>query len=197
MGCLSAQSESNIGISQERAEFLADFDRIGMNSTTDDARFLRMLVEMSGATRGLEVGSANGHGAMYMGLGFEETGGKLITIEIDEDLWRQCRDNIQAMSLGETVQCVRGDALEALSGWDQPLDFVFLDALKRDYFKYFRAVEDSLVPGAVIVADNAIRAADAMRDFLDYLSTSPDYEMLVIKSSDEKRDGMAVALKLP
>ncbi len=43
-------------------------------------------------------------------------------------------------------------------------DFAYIDAVKTDYFKYFQLIEPKLKPGAVIVADNVIVSADAMRD---------------------------------
>ena len=46
-----------------------------MNTTPGDARFLRILVESSRAKNGLEIGTANGYGAIVMGLGSSETEG--------------------------------------------------------------------------------------------------------------------------
>ena len=48
----------------------------------------------------------------------------------------------------------------------------------------------------MIVADNVIRSGDAMRDFLDLMKESPDYDMVIIRASMEKGDGMAVIYKL-
>jgi hypothetical protein len=46
------------------------------------------------------------------------------------------------------------------------------------------------------VADNVIRSAGEMKDFLDFMTTSPDYEMVIVRSSLEKNDGMAICYKL-
>jgi hypothetical protein len=65
-----------------------------------------------------------------------------------------------------------------------------------DYLKYFEAIEDNLAPGALVVADNVIRSADAMRDFLDRVTKSPKYHTVILRASNEKNDGMAIIYKI-
>ena len=77
-----------------------------------------------------------------------------------------------------------------------PIDFVFIDAVKQDYFKYLKLIEPKLSPGAVVVADNVIQSARAMKDYLDYVQTSPDYDTVIIRSSMEKNDGMAISYRI-
>lgn len=62
-------------------------------------------------------------------------------------------------------------------------DFVFIDAAKRDYYAYFKAIEPKLKPGAVIVADNVIRYAYTMRDFLSAMEADPADDMLIFQAS--------------
>jgi predicted O-methyltransferase YrrM len=57
-------------------------------------------------------------------------------------------------------------------------------------------MEPKLKPGSVIVADNVIRSERAMKDFLDYIQTSPDYETVIIRASMEKNDGISVSYKI-
>lgn len=182
-------------IQSYREAFIQNFKRIGMNTTPGDAKFLRIMIESSGAKRGVEVGSANGFGAIHMGMGFEPTGGHLYTIDIDPAMVRRCRENVKKMGLEKTVTCIEGDALQELPKLEGEFDFIFIDAVKQDYFNYFKAIEPKLVPGAVIVADNVIRSARAMKDFLDFMENDPNYDMVVIQASQEKRDGMAVIYK--
>ena len=148
------------------------------------------------AKRGIEVGTERGFGANNMGIGFERTGGHLYTLEISPSVAKAARENIQKMGLAKTVTVITGDALKELPKLEGEFDFLFLDALKRDYLKYLKLVEKKLKPGSVIAADNAIRSARAMKDFLDYLRDSPDYEMVVVRASDAKRDGVAIAYKI-
>jgi caffeoyl-CoA O-methyltransferase len=76
------------------------------------------------------------------------------------------------------------------------VDFVFLDALKEDYLKYFKALEPKMKAGAVVVADNVIQSARAMKDFLDFMKASPDWDRVIIRASMGKNDGMAVCYKI-
>ncbi len=183
-------------IQKFRQEFIENFKRTGLNTTVDDAAFLRIMVESTGAKRGIEVGSFTGFGAINMGMGFERTGGHLYTIEIDSDIAEECRENIRKMGLEKTVTCITGDALEVIPKLEGKYDFVFIDAVKQDYFKYFKDCLPMLEPGAVIVADNVIKYANPMRDFLDFMENDPDYDMVILQASEEKGDGMALIYKL-
>jgi len=157
---------------------------------------LRILVEARGAKRGVEVGAASGFGAINMGIAFERTGGHLYSIEIDPRSVAETRSNLDKVGLGKTVTVIEGDALKALPDLEAGIDFVFLDALKRDYLKYLKLIEAKLKPGAVVVADNVIVSQRAMADYLDYVSNNPNYDTVIIRSSMEKGDGMAISYKI-
>lgn len=179
-----------------RRQFIENFQRTGLNTTPGDAMMLRILVESARLKRGVEVGSASGFGAINMGIGFERTGGHLYTLEINPKSVKECRDNLQKVGLEKTVTCVEGDALKTLPALEGEFDFMFIDAVKSDYMEYFKLLEPKLKRGAVVVADNVIRSANAMKDFLDYIQTSPDYDTVIIRASMEKNDGMSVSYKI-
>ncbi len=178
-----------------REQYLRDFKRIGLNTTPGDARTLRILVQSTGARRGVEVGSATGYGALQMGVAFERNGGQLITVDIDPDMVRATRDHLRKTGLEKTVTVIEGDALKVLPGLEGEFDFVFIDAVKSDYLKYLKALEPKLKPGALVVADNVIRSAGQMRDYLEYVQDDSRYETVILRASDEKGDGMAVSYK--
>jgi predicted O-methyltransferase YrrM len=178
-----------------RNEFLLDFKRLGMNTTTDDARFLRILIESSRAKNGLEIGVANGHGSIVMGLGFERNNGCLTGIEFDVDMVQRARTNIKKMKLHETVKIVKGDASKIIPRLPGLFDFVFLDATKDEYLDYLLAIEPKLKTKAIIVADNVIRHADRMQNFFDAVRSNPKYQSLIVRASEEKHDGMMLIYK--
>ncbi|MFB0553160.1 MAG: O-methyltransferase [Phycisphaerae bacterium] len=188
--------EQNKMSSEFREEFIQNFRRNSLNTTEGDAMMLRILVESAGAKRGVEIGSANGFGAINMGIAFERTGGHLYTLEIDPQRVKECRENLKKVGLENTVTCIEGDALKTLPTLEGEFDFVFIDALKRDYLKYLKILEPKLKSGAVIVGDNVIQSARAMRDFLDYIQESPNYDTVIIRASMEKNDGMSVSYKI-
>ncbi|MBN1510185.1 MAG: class I SAM-dependent methyltransferase [Sedimentisphaerales bacterium] len=179
-----------------RKQFVDNFHRTSLNTTPGDAMMLRILIESSGAKRGVEVGAASGYGAINMGIAFERTGGHLWTHDIDPAAVQETRENLEKVGLEKVVTVVEGDALKTLPNLEGPIDFVFIDALKRDYFKYLKILEPKLKVGAVVVADNVIQSARAMKDFLDYVQNSPDYDTVTIRASMEKNDGMTISCKI-
>ena len=157
---------------------------------------LRILVESRGAKHGVEVGGNVGYGAINMGIGFERTGGRLYSVEIDPGNVRTSRRNLETVGLSKTVEVIEGDALKVLPTLEGGIDFIFLDALKPDYLKYFKALEPKLVRGATVAADNVIVSARQMADFLNYVQSSPNYDSVVIRASMHKNDGMLIGFKI-
>lgn len=179
-----------------RKKFIESFQRTGLNTTPGDAMMLRILIETRNARRGVEVGTASGFGSVNMGIGFERTGGKLYSLEIEPARAAETRQNVEKVGLEKTVTVMEGDALKLLPTIKDDIDFIFIDANKSDYLKYLKAIEPRLKRGAVVVGDNVIKSERAMPDFLKYVQTSPDYETVIIRSSMEKNDGMSISYKL-
>lgn len=188
--------EQNKTSDEFRRQFVKNFQRMSLNTTVGDAMMLRILVESTRAKRGVEVGSANGFGTINMGIGFERTRGHLYTLEIDPQMVKECRENLQKVGLENTVTSIEGDALKTLTQLEGEFDFAFLDARKEDYLKYLKLLEPKLKAGAVIVADNVIRSANEMKDFLDYVQENPNYDTVIIRASMEKKDGLSVSYKI-
>jgi caffeoyl-CoA O-methyltransferase len=178
-----------------REQILTGFHRTGLNTTPEDARLLKMLIKIHHAKRGVEIGSATGYGAVNMGLAFEQTGGKLWTIDIDPAMVEASQKVINEMKLAQTVTCVEGDALKVIPALEGPFDFIFIDAMKSDYGKYLAVVEPKLASEAVIVADNTIQYASSMKDFFERISNNRFYEMVTVQASKEKGDGMTIIFK--
>ena len=199
VACLWAESSGKKADTEklrQREKVLAGVKKLWINSRPDDALLLRILVQGRNAQRGIEVGSAVGFGAINMGIGFERTGGHLYTIDIDPEMARKCRENVTKADLQKTITVIEGDALKVLPKLEGQFDFVFIDAHKQDYLKYFKALEAKLKPGAVVVGHNAIVYAKDMKDWLDYMKTSPDWEMVIVRAGSAGKDGMAVCYKI-
>src|SRR5204862_1015409 len=75
----------------------ADKDQLAVSE--EDGRFLRVMIVSSGAKRALEIGSADGYSAIWIGLGLRETGGRLTTIEYDPARARRAAANIRRAGL--------------------------------------------------------------------------------------------------
>ena len=177
---------------QQRQKVIDEIRKTNMSTPAADALLLRMLIQSRKAQRGIEVGTAVGFGSVNMGIGFERTGGHLYGVDISERMVAETRANIKKAGLEKTVTIIQGDALKVLSKLEGKYDFVFIDAVKSDYFKYFKAVEDKLLPGAVVVGHNAIASGRAMKDWLDCMKKHPDWEMVIVKATR----GMAICYKV-
>ncbi|MBL7221513.1 MAG: class I SAM-dependent methyltransferase [Phycisphaerae bacterium] len=177
---------------QARQKVIDQISKNFMSTPAADALLLRMLIQSRKAQRGIEVGTAVGFGSVNMGIGFERTGGHLYGVDISEKMVAETRGNIKKAGLEKTVTIVQGDALKVLPKLEGKYDFMFIDAVKSDYFKYFKAVENKLLPGAVVVGHNAIASGRAMKDWLDYMKNHPDWEMVIVKATR----GMAVCYKV-
>ena len=158
----------------------------------EDGRFLRVLVVSSRAKRVVEIGGANGYSAIWIGLGLRETGGRLTTIEYDPARARDAEANIRAAGLADIVQVVSGDAFKAIPGIAGTFDFVFLDAWKKDYQRFFDLVFPRLDAGGLFVAHNVVNKASEMGDFLATLRTHPGLRSAIVSPSGE---GISVSVK--
>lgn len=157
-----------------------------------DGRFLRLLVVASGATRALEIGGASGYSAIWLGLGLRETGGSLTTIEYDPVRASELADNIRRAGLGDIVNVIAGDAFAAIPALEGSFDFVFLDAWKPDYLRFFEMTLPRLEPGGLFAAHNVINKRDDMADFLEAVTTRPDVLTSIVSAGSE---GISVSVK--
>ena len=118
-------------ISSELAALLqqikaADTDLLAVSE--EDGRLLRLLAASNHATHALEIGGANGYSAIWIGLGLQQTGGTLTTIEFDPARAKTAADNIRRAGLSRVVTVVPGDAFQQIPKLSGEFDFVFLDA---------------------------------------------------------------------
>jgi predicted O-methyltransferase YrrM len=151
----------------------------------EDGRFLRLLVASSNARRVLEIGSASGYSGIWMGLGLQETGGRLVTIEYDAARAREAAKNIAAAGLAGVVQVITGDAFSEIPKLNGTFDFVFLDAWKPDYKRFFDLVFPRVTPGGLFLAHNVINKKREMVDFLSAIETHPEAITSTIAAGSE------------
>jgi predicted O-methyltransferase YrrM len=158
----------------------------------EDGRFLRLLVATSGAKRALEIGGASGYSAIWMGMGLRDTGGRLVTIEYDAARARELADNVKRAGLADVVQVVAGDAFQEIPKLPGTFDFVFLDAWKKDYKRFFDVVYPRLDKGGVFIAHNVVNKRSEMEDFLNTVQKHPSLWTTIVSPSSE---GMSLSLK--
>ena len=169
----------------------ADRDQLAVSE--EDGRLLRVMIASSGAKRALEIGGASGYSAIWIGLGLRQTGGHLTTIEYDPARARIAASNIGRAGLADVITVVPGDAFKEIPKLSGEFDFVFLDAWKRDYKRFFDMVLPRLRPGGLFLAHNVVNKPTEMRDFLAAIQMNPALFTTIVKPDSE---GMSVTYKL-
>ena len=185
-GALTAQIEAVL-----KAIKAADKGQLAVSE--EDGRFLRVLVASRGAKSILEIGAASGYSGVWLGLGARETGGQVIAIEYDKARAAEAAANIKKAGLSDVVRVVQADAFKEIARLSRSFDFVFLDAWKPDYKKFFDLVYPRLDPGGVFVAHNVVNKKSEMEPFLKTVQTHPGLFTTIVSPSDE---GMSVSYKL-
>jgi len=158
----------------------------------EDGRFLRVMVASNGSVRALEIGAASGYSGIWLGLGARETGGRVVAVEYDPQRAKEAGANIRRAGLTDVVRVIRGDAFAEIPKLAGRFDFVFLDAWKPDYKKFFDLVYPRLEPGGVFVAHNVVNKKNDMEPFLRTVLTHPSLFTTIVSPSHE---GMSISYK--
>jgi predicted O-methyltransferase YrrM len=168
----------------------ADKEQLAVSE--EDGRFMRLLVMTKGARSALEIGAASGYSAIWIGLGMRETGGRLVTIEYDKIRAAQAAVNVKKAGLSEVVQVISGDAFAEIPKIAGTFDFVFCDAWKRDYQKFFSLVFPRMDKGGLFLGHNVINKRNEMPDFLETIHTSQAVLTSIVAPSGE---GISITYK--
>jgi caffeoyl-CoA O-methyltransferase len=202
--------EHLFGTSDEVLEAtLRDSRRGGLpeiNVSPNQGRLLRLLVEVAGARRILEIGTLGGYSAIHLARGLPEDG-ELISLELDEHHADIARNNVERAGLSDIVEVRVGDAHRLLTDLieigEGPFDLVFIDADKEGYPDYLEASLRLVRPGSLILGDNTIRGgtvldpqektARATRKFNRLVAEDPRLYGIVLPLIRERIDGMTIA----
>jgi caffeoyl-CoA O-methyltransferase len=166
-----------------------------------EARFLRLMAELSGARRIVEVGTFTGYSALAMAEALPDEG-EVLTIENNPDHAKIARKFFDRRRGGPRITLRVGEAIEVLRTLpDAGTDLVFIDADKRNYIAYYKESMRILREGGLILADNALwygRVFDprddesrAMADFNELVNADDRAEALFLTI----RDGIYVIRK--
>jgi predicted O-methyltransferase YrrM len=159
----------------------------------EDGRFLRVLIATRQAKSILEIGAASGYSGIWLGLGARESGGHVVAIEYDPQRGKEAVDNVHKAGLDDAIRVVRGDAFKEIPRLQGTFDFVFLDAWKPDYKKFFDMVYPRLVPGGLFLAHNVVNKKAEMEPFLRTILTHPGLYTTIVSPGSE---GMSVSYKI-
>ena len=172
-------------------------------------RVLSMLSHMIKPKRILELGTFTGYSALCLAEGLED-GGKLVTIEHNDELEEMIRRNLSRSSFADRIELVIGDCKLVIEDLrfkieDLSFDLVFIDADKREYCAYLEAVYPLVPVGGFILADNTLwdghivdpaydkdKQTQGLRAFNDRLCEDDRFEQVILPL----RDGLTLIRKI-
>jgi predicted O-methyltransferase YrrM len=122
---------------------------------------INLLVKEGEARRILEVGSSYGYSTTWLAEAARETGGKVVSLELQAAKTEYARQQLSRCGLERCVEFRIGDALESLDALPGPFDFALIDLWKDLYVPVFERLHPKLAQGAIVVADNMLQPASA------------------------------------
>lgn len=116
--------------------------------------FYNFLINTTKPKKILELGTAIGYSAISFSM--NESVERLVTVEINEDMVKIAKENIKKSGLEDKIEIVHSDAYEYLVESSDTFDFIFIDAAKGQYEKYFEEAIKLLNRDGIIVCDNVL-----------------------------------------
>ena len=177
-----------------------------MLSGAAQGQLMRMIAQMSGARRILELGTFTGYSAICLASALPEDG-HLDTLELNDELEDLILEGFEKAGLADRISLHIGDCKETLQrfrskmenteGPDMLYDLVYIDANKREYCEYYDLVFDMIRPGGLILADNVLWDGKVCQDplpqdkqtlgiarFNDMISADPRIESVILPIRD-------------
>jgi caffeoyl-CoA O-methyltransferase len=159
----------------------------------EEGRYLYDLILKNKLISGLEVGASNGYAAIWLGMAFRRTGGRLICIAHDPEGRRETLANLNRALLLDRIELRLNDAFEIVPALSGPFDFVLLDGRAKDYERYLAMVLPKVSPGGIIAAHDV---AGQSRDATDYIRAVTENRLLKTELMPLSPAGLSITRKL-
>lgn len=166
-------------------------------------KLLEMISRMIRPEYVLEIGTYTGYSAICLAKGIQK-GGKLITIEIVDELQEMIEEFIEKADLTDTIELITGNACNIIPSLNYSFDLIFIDADKKQYKEYYELALTKLNTGGFILADNVLwsgkvteeikhkdEETKCIADFNRHVQKDPRVENLILPV----RDGLSVIRK--
>ena len=148
-----------------------------LNVPESDGKLLYDLVLKGRYKSALEIGTSTGYSGIYIAWALSKTGGKLITIEIDERRHKTALENFRKAGLSDYIDARLADAHSLVKELKGPFDFVFSDADKGWLRNYFNDIDPKLVVGGCFTTHNISRRNySGQQSYLEYIESLKNYE---------------------
>lgn len=172
-------------------------DDAQMQIGPEQGTFMTLLTRLSGARRGLEVGTFTGYSSICIARGLAD-GGRLICCDVSQEWTSLARAYWDRAGVADRVELRLGPALDTLRALppEAAFDLAFIDADKGGYIGYWDEVVPRIKPGGIVLVDNTFsrgRVIDAgnhdatvqaIRDFNDHAAADDRVDLVMIPIGD-------------
>lgn len=162
----------------DRVDGTAMLDRL-RQIPPETGKFLALLAASAPKGAWIEIGTSAGYSTLWLALACRERGQTLTTFEILAAKSEMAAQTIAAAGVNDVVTLVEGDFLAHVDTLGD-IGFCFLDAEKEIYGSCYEAIVPRLMPGALLVADNAISRQVDLQPMIDAALSDPRVDALVV-----------------
>jgi predicted O-methyltransferase YrrM len=148
----------------------------------ETADFLTNIIAAKKAQNILEIGTCLGYSTIVLANSVREYGGRVVTIEINDDLFWRAKKNIEKAGLKDYVDMICADASEAIPFLKTKYDIIFQDGQKGMYVTMLDNLLDKLRSDGVIIADDTL--LDLTNPYKSIRKAIRDYNSLVFSRND-------------
>lgn len=184
------EEQSSSPLDSRVQTFLDSHDWRDMNIPSIDGQTMFNIITEKGYTKALEIGTSTGHSGIWIAWALSKTGGKLVTIDIDERRHRQALKNFEAAGVSQFIDARLGDAHKLVPELEGPFDFVFSDADKSWYKNYLIAVLPKLEIGGCYTTHNVSRRG-WNSSYVDFLFSLNNLDTTI----DSRGGGLSISYK--
>jgi len=170
--------------------------------------FVMQQIRIQKPERILEIGTAIGYSALRM---LEANpNAQVVTIEKDEQRYKQAINQLTQVNKLDQINVILGDALEViqdLAANNHVFDFIFIDAAKGKYKRFFELSSQVIKKDGIILSDNVLfrgyvanpettpkrykKMVEKLRDYNEFLMNHPGFTTSIIPIGD----GVALSCK--
>jgi caffeoyl-CoA O-methyltransferase len=159
-----------------------------------EGAFLKMMAQLVGARRVLEIGMFTGYSALCFAEALPADG-TVVTCEVDEEPAALARQYFARSPLGKKIEVRMGPALDTMRQLTGPFDLIFIDADKVSYLNYYRRALDLLSPTGVILIDNVLWDGDVLKQPAPDEKTAAIQELNRAVAADPRVSAVLVTIR--
>jgi caffeoyl-CoA O-methyltransferase len=145
----------------------------------ETGRFICLLAASSPEGSWIEIGTSAGYSTLWLALACRERGHTITTFEIMASKSQLARSTFTSAEVNDVINLVQDDFLTYVDRLGD-IGFCFLDAEKEVYQDCYDSVVPRLVPGGLLVADNAISHQDDLAPMLHAAFEDPRVDAMVV-----------------